>query len=118
MPGDEEAGGWRVETAPEPFEADSCQTLAACAAAEADPAMAEAAPGGSAGLAEAVHEVPEAACGPAEAALFLLTHVHVSSEQRHHAELAAFDCVEDDLGSAEDADSFDGLYWLSAEAVL
>ncbi len=66
--GDEEAGGWMVETAPEPFEADSWQAQAACAAAEA-----EAAPGDSAGLAEAVREVPEAASGPAEAAPVLLT---------------------------------------------
>jgi hypothetical protein len=75
--------------------------------------MAEAAPGGSAGLAEAVREVPEAASGPAEAASVLLTHEDATSERRHHAELAAFDCVED-----EDTDSFDELDWHSAEAVL
>jgi hypothetical protein len=62
--------------------------------------------------------VPEAASAPAEAASVLLTHVYVSSEQRHHAELAAFDCVKDDLGSAEAADSFDELDWHSAEAAL
>ncbi len=109
VPGDEEAGGWMVETAPEPFEADSCQAQAACAAAEA-----EAAPGDSAGLAEAAREVPEVANSPAVAAPVLLTHEDASSEQGHHAELAAFDCVEDDLG----ADSFDELDWHSAEAAL
>jgi hypothetical protein len=102
-----------VESAPEPSEADSWQTQAACAAAEA-----EAAHGGSAGLAEAVREVPEAPSGPAEAAPVLLTHEDASSEQRHHAELAAFDCVEDDLGPTEAADSFDEFDWHSAEAVL
>ncbi len=56
MPGGEEAGGRTVETAPEPSEADSWQAQTACAAAEA-------APGGSAGLSEAVREVPEAASG-------------------------------------------------------
>ncbi len=60
--------------------------------------------------------MPEAASGPAEAAApVLLTHVDASSEQGHHAELAAFDCVEDDIGPA---DSFDELYWQSAEAAL
>jgi hypothetical protein len=102
VPGDVQAGGRMVEAAPEPSEADSWQ--------------AEAAPGGSAGLAEAVHEVPEAASVTAEAALFLLTHEDASSEQRHHAEQAAFDCVGDDLGPAEAA--FDELDWHSAEAVL
>jgi hypothetical protein len=63
--------------------------------------------------------VPEAASGLAEAAApVLLTHEDASSEQRHHAELAVFDCVEDDLGSAEDADSFGELDWHSAEAAL
>jgi hypothetical protein len=57
--------------------------------------------------------VPEAASGPAEAAPVLLTHEDASSEQRHHAELAAFDCVE-----YEDADSFDELDLHSAEAAL